>query len=77
MSMALSAAQASHGRRGLGAELARVSQAALNIHCEGMRGTKHAPRDPRRVLERRQGLAEIAERGAVASLATPRNISSS
>ena len=27
-----------------------------------MRATKHAPRDPFRVLERRHGLAEIVER---------------
>ena len=30
-----------------------------------MRATKHAPRGPLRVLERRYGLAEIVERGAV------------
>ena len=29
-----------------------------------MRTTEHAPRKPRRVLERRHGLAEIVERGA-------------
>ena len=29
-----------------------------------MRSTKHAPRDPYNVLERRYGLAEIFERGA-------------
>ena len=46
-----------------GAELARVSQAALNIHCEGMRATKHAPRGPFNLLERRHGLAAIVERG--------------
>ncbi|CAH0373263.1 unnamed protein product [Pelagomonas calceolata] len=30
-----------------------------------MRATEHAPRDPFRVLERRHGLADIVERGAV------------
>ena len=30
-----------------------------------MRAAEHAPRNPRRVLERRRGLAEIVERGVV------------
>ena len=33
-----------------------------------MRATKHAPRDPFRVSERRHGLAEIVERGALLGL---------
>ena len=42
----------------------RVSQVDLNTSCERMRTTEHAPRDPRRLLERRHCLAEIVERGA-------------
>ena len=42
----------------------RVSQIALNIHCERMRAPEHAPRDPSRVLEHRHGLADIVERSA-------------
>ena len=41
------------------------SQTALNILCERMRATKNAPRGLCRILERRHGLAEIVERGAV------------
>ena len=41
----------------------RVSQGRLHIHCEGMIATKHAPRGPPRLLERRHGLTEIIERG--------------
>ena len=40
-------------------------QGGLNVHCERVRSTEHAPRDPFSVLERRHGLAEIVERGAV------------
>ena len=43
----------------------RVSQTVLNIRCERMRAAEHAPRGPLRVLEGRNGLAEIVERGAV------------
>ena len=42
---------------------ARVSQVALNCTCERVLATEHAPRGPFRVLERRDGLAEIVERG--------------
>ena len=38
-------------------------QLALNVHCGRMRATKHAPRDPSRVLARRHCLAAIFERG--------------
>ncbi len=49
-----------------GAEHAsRVLQIALNIHCERMRAPEHAPRDPFYLLEPRNGLAEIVERGAI------------
>ena len=41
----------------------RVSQLVLNLRCERMRATKHAPRDPFSVLERRHGLAQIVEGG--------------
>ena len=33
-----------------------------------MRATEHAPRDPCHVLERRHGLAEIIERGAIVAV---------
>ena len=36
-----------------------------------MRATKHAPRDPFSVLERRHGLAEIVERGALVFVERP------
>ena len=53
-------------RRFAGAEcLSRLSQSAPNSHCEGVLAAEHAPCGPCRVLERRHGLAEIAERGAV------------
>ena len=42
----------------------RSSQRLLNIYCERMRATEHAPRDPCHILERRHGLSEIGERGA-------------
>ena len=38
------------------------------MHCEWMRATHHAPRDPFRVLERRHGLAEIVEDGGAVVL---------
>ena len=43
-------------------------QLALDMHHERMRATKHAPRGSLRVLERRHGLAEIVERGAVVTV---------
>ena len=43
----------------------RYLQIALNVHCERVRAAQHAVRYPVRVLERRQGLAEIIERRAV------------
>ena len=42
-----------------------ASQCLLNLHCDRVRATEHAPRDPFYFLERRHGLAEIVERGAV------------
>ena len=43
----------------------RISQVALNPRCQRMRATEYAPRGPFIVLERRHGLVEIVERGAV------------
>ena len=52
-------------RRLAGAErCSRPSQFFLHDFCQRMRTTEHAPRDPRRLLERRHCLAEIVERGA-------------
>ena len=52
-------------RRFAGAEDgSRVSQVVIDPYCERVRATKHAPRGPFRLLERRHGLAEIVERGA-------------
>ena len=34
-------------------------------HCDRVRTAEYAPGDPRRILERRHGLAEIIQRGAV------------
>ena len=39
-------------------------QVVLNVPCDRVRATEHAPRNASNVLERRQGLAEIVERGA-------------
>jgi len=39
----------------------RVLQILLNLRCERMRATKHAPSYSSRVLKRRHGLAEIVE----------------
>ncbi len=51
-------------RRVAGGECgSRVSQAELDLPCERLRSSKHALRDPYRLLERRHGLAEIVERG--------------
>ena len=43
----------------------RVLQGHLYPRCERVCAAKHAPRDPFYFLERRHGLALIAERGAV------------
>ena len=43
----------------------RLSQGPLNRRCERVRAAEYAPRDPCRVLERRHGLAEIVESGAL------------
>tara|TARA_B100000459_G_scaffold90320_1_gene50927 strand:- start:416 stop:565 length:150 start_codon:yes stop_codon:yes gene_type:complete len=43
----------------------RSFQGALNPFCERVRAAEHASRDPFRVFERRHGLAEIVERGAI------------
>ena len=52
-------------RRFAGAERGpRLSQAVLNPHCGRVRATKHAPRNPCCLLERRHCLAEIVECGA-------------
>ena len=48
-----------------GESLSRVSQKSFNRPYNWVRSTKHAPRGPFRVLERRHGLADIVERGAV------------
>ena len=42
----------------------RFLQAELGLRCERVRPSKHAPRGPFRLRERRHGLAEIVERGA-------------
>ena len=46
-------------------EASGLSQEMFNLLYERVRATEHAPRGPFRVLERLDGLAEIAERGAV------------
>ena len=43
----------------------RLSQIVLNFRCKRMRASEHAPRGPFSLLERRHGLAEIVEGGAV------------
>ena len=64
-------ALASGGRLALGRRFAsaerrsRESQLLLNRRCERVRTTEHAPRRPRRLLERIHGLAEIVKRGLV------------
>ena len=50
----------------------RVSQVALNVHCERVRTTEHAPRGPFNLFERIHGLAEIVERGAGVVVEHPR-----
>ena len=37
------------------------SQGFPNPHCQRVRATQNAPRDPSSVLERRHGLAEIVD----------------
>ena len=54
----------------------RVSQINLNPLCARVRATEHAPRDPYRILERRHGLAQIVERGAVVFVERPRGMPS-
>ena len=41
----------------------RLSQGALNPHCDRVRCAEHAPRGSFCFLERRHGLAEVVERG--------------
>ena len=56
----------SRRRRLAGAEVGSpVSQGNLNRPYGRVRAAKHTTRGPFRVLERRHGLAEIVERGAV------------
>ena len=43
----------------------RQFQILLKRHCERVRATEHATRNPYRVLERRNCFAEIVEGGAV------------
>ena len=53
-------------RSGTGAERgSRCSQGTIRILYDRVRATKHAPRCPCRLHERRHSFAEIAERGAV------------
>ena len=54
----------SRRRRFAGAERClRVLQFVLDIFCERVLATEHAPRGSFRFLERPHGLAEIVERG--------------
>ena len=60
-------------RRFAGAERgSRFSQIELNIFCERMRATEHAPRGLFQIFEGRNGLAEITERGAGVLVERPR-----
>ena len=53
-------------RRFVGAERgSRVLQILLNLHCERVRATEHAPRNRFNLFERRHGFAEIIERGVI------------
>ena len=53
-------------RRLAGAEQGSgVSEGFLNPRCGRVRAAKYAPRGRRHILERRHGLADIVERGAV------------
>ena len=49
--------------RGAGV-FSRYSHKFFGPFCDRVRATKHAPRDPSRVLERRHGFADIVECGA-------------
>ena len=42
----------------------RVSQVVLKPHCDRVPASENAPRGPFQILEGRNGLAEIVERGA-------------
>ena len=46
-------------------------QIVLNPDYERMRAAEHASRGPCRLLERRHGLSEIVERGAIVSVEHP------
>ena len=46
----------------------RVCQGTLNPLSGRVRASHHAPRDPFHVLERRHGLADIVDRGAVVNV---------
>ena len=64
--MALASGGRLAGRRFASAERrSRESKLLLNRRCERVRTTEHAPRRPRRLLERIHGLAEIVKRGLV------------
>ena len=43
----------------------RLLQGNANFRHERMRAAHHAPRGPFRIFERRQGLADVVERGGV------------
>ena len=49
----------------------RFSQKVLSHSYERVRATKHAPRDPFRLLERRHGFAQIVESGAGGDVKRP------
>jgi hypothetical protein len=51
----------------------RVSHIVLDRFCDRVRTPEHAPRDPPRVLEHRQCLAEIVERGAGVAVSSTRS----
>ena len=58
--------------RGRGARLALLAK-LLNVPLCRMRSAEHAPRVRCRLLERRDGLAEIVERGAGVVVERPRS----
>ena len=41
----------------------RLTQAGIDSRCERMGAAEHAPRGPFHLLERRDGVAEVVERG--------------
>ena len=45
-----------------------VLQCVLDLRCERVRATEHAPRGPFYILESLHGLAEIVELGAVVTV---------